>query len=166
MTVEGSPSPVVAHCGSGVGMRRRLLDVTEGDSGVEAVPFSDAFPAIESLRESGVKTAIVSNCSRSTQAVVNRLGLLDRVDKVVLSFEVGSAKPDSEIFRHALRLLDSDAGLFVDGQTSYLDGAARVGLSTVQINPSRGPQPEATPSHPRRSDLLGRTVRACQRRVR
>lgn len=109
----------------------------------EAVPFSDAFPAIESLRESGVKTAIVSNCSRSTQAVVNRLALRDRVDKVVLSFEVGSAKPDSEIFRHALRLLDVDTGLFVDDQISYLDGAARVGLSTVQmIHPeARNPKP-------------------------
>jgi putative hydrolase of the HAD superfamily len=109
----------------------------------QAVPFGDAFATMESLRENGVKTAILSNCSRSTQPVVDRLGLRDAVDKVVLSFEVGSAKPDSEIFRHALRLLDVDSGLFVDDQIAYLDGAARVGLSTVQmIHPeARNPRP-------------------------
>jgi len=36
VTVEGSPCPVVAHRGSGVGMRRCLLDVSEGNSGVES----------------------------------------------------------------------------------------------------------------------------------
>lgn len=109
----------------------------------QAVPFSDALTALESLRRDGVKTGIVSNCSRSTEAVVDRLGLRDTVDQVILSFEVGSAKPDPEIFDHATRLLDVDTGLFVDDQSAYLDGAARVGLSTVQmIHPeARNPKP-------------------------
>lgn len=109
--------------------------VNSEDSFLEAhaVPFSDAFATLESLRRDGVKTAIVSNCSRSTEAVVDRLGLRDTVDEVILSFEVGSVKPDSEIFDHAIRLLNVETGLFVDDQIAYLDGAARVGLSTIQM---------------------------------
>jgi FMN phosphatase YigB (HAD superfamily) len=58
--------------------------------------------------------------------------------------EVGSAKPDSEIFHHALSRLNLDSGLFVDDQIPYLDGAARIGLPTVQmIHPeARNPKPQ------------------------
>lgn len=88
---------------------------------------------MDSLRADRVVTAIVSNCSRPTGAVVDQLGLRDAVDLVVLSFEVGSVKPEPEIFREAISVLGAETGLFVDDQAVYLDGAACVGLSTRQM---------------------------------
>jgi HAD superfamily hydrolase (TIGR01509 family) len=109
----------------------------------QVVLFSDAITALRSMQAEGVTTAIVSNCSLTTAALVDRLGLRDAVDRVVLSFEVGHVKPDEEIFRHTLDLLGLDTALFVDDQVAYLDGAARVGLSTVQMihDEARNPKP-------------------------
>lgn len=109
----------------------------------QVVLFSDAITALRSMQAEGVTTAIVSNCSLTTSALVDRLGLRDEVDLVILSFEVGHVKPDEEIFRHALDLLGLDTALFVDDQVAYLDGAASVGLSTVQMihDEARNPRP-------------------------
>lgn len=109
----------------------------------EVVPFSDTFPALNWLSARGVATGIVSNCSRPTGAVVDRFELRDVVDVVVLSFELGITKPEPEIYRHAMSSLGVENGLFVDDQIRYLDGAARIGLSTVQII-----HPEARNSRP------------------
>jgi HAD superfamily hydrolase (TIGR01509 family) len=87
------------------------------------------------LHRRGLATAIVSNCDHSTRAVVERLGLYDEVNVVILSFEVGAAKPSPEIYRRALWWLNVEAGdaLFVDDQAGYCDGAAALGIRTVLI---------------------------------
>ena len=145
-SVHAESVAIIQACGvqPDPGLVKDLVDSKAAFLESHAAPFSDALVALEAFREGGMKTAIVSNCSRSTEAVVERLGLRDAVDEVVLSFEVGSAKPDSEIFHHALRSLNVDSGLFVDDQVAYLDGAARIGLATVQmIHPeARNPKPE------------------------
>jgi FMN phosphatase YigB (HAD superfamily) len=54
---------------------------------------------------------------------------------VVLSCEVGAAKPSAEIFRYALeqlRVPPSDA-LFVDDQAAFCAGAVAEGMSAAQI---------------------------------
>ena len=74
------------------------------------------------------------------------LGLEDEFDTVLLSFEVGAAKPDPAIYKEALaRLGDPDAArtVFVDDQARYCDGAAAVGMRTRLIkrdgaNPAEG----------------------------
>jgi FMN phosphatase YigB (HAD superfamily) len=54
---------------------------------------------------------------------------------VILSFEVGAAKPSPEIYRAALERLDVRAGdaMFVDDQAAYCDGAAALGIQTALI---------------------------------
>lgn len=145
-SVHAESVAVLQACGvhPDAGLVSDLVDSQDAFLESHAVLFSDALAAIESFRAIGIKTAVVSNCSRTTEAVVDRLGLRDAVDEVVLSFEVGSAKPDSDIFHHALRSLNLDTGLFVDDQITYLDGAARIGLPTVQmIHPeARNPKPQ------------------------
>jgi len=97
--------------------------------------WEDSVPVIRELRGRGLATAIVSNCDHSTRPVVERLGLVDEVDAVILSFEVGAAKPSPEIYRAALERLGVEAGeaLFVDDQSAYCDGAAALGIQTVLI---------------------------------
>lgn len=95
----------------------------------------DSLPAIRELRRRGLRTAVVSNCDHLTGPVVERLGLPDATDAVVLSFEVGAAKPDERIYRTALERLGATGGeaVFVDDQAAYCDGAAALGMGTFLI---------------------------------
>jgi HAD superfamily hydrolase (TIGR01509 family) len=93
--------------------------------------YDDAFPALSSLRERGVKTALVSNCSHSTRPVVERLGLDIAFDRVILSYETRAMKPDPVIYRAALEQLGgvpAKRALFVDDQPQYCDGGSSIGL--------------------------------------
>ena len=53
----------------------------------------DALPALRGLRDRGVPTVLVSNCSHGTRDLVERLGLVTEMDAIVLSYEIGSMKP-------------------------------------------------------------------------
>jgi putative hydrolase of the HAD superfamily len=96
----------------------------------------DALPTVRELRAQGVATALVSNCSHNTTPVVERLGLGEEFDVVILSFEVGARKPQPEIYRGALEAVGGvapAATVFVDDQVPFCDGAAAVGLDTRLI---------------------------------
>jgi putative hydrolase of the HAD superfamily len=69
------------------------------------------------------------------RADVERLGVAERVDAVVLSGEVGARKPDPRIFERALSELGVDAtgALFVgDRLDADVAGAAALGMTTAQ----------------------------------
>jgi putative hydrolase of the HAD superfamily len=97
--------------------------------------YEDSIPFLESLRSHGVRAAIVSNCSEHTRDLLVKLGVPELVDEVVLSCEVGAAKPSAQIFRHALQQLRVPAGaaLFVDDQAAFCAGAAALGISAAQM---------------------------------
>jgi putative hydrolase of the HAD superfamily len=97
---------------------------------------------VTGLRERGVGTALISNCSFSARPLVERLGLEDLLDAVILSFEVETAKPDARIYRLALEALGAtpDEALFVDDQVTFCDGARALGIDTrLLIRPHAAP---------------------------
>ena len=93
---------------------------------------------LEALRSRGLKLALVSNTASPLwllEPVLERQGLLERVDAVVLSSEVGKRKPHPAIFERALAELGIKAGeaVFVgDRLEADVVGASRVGMRTVQ----------------------------------
>jgi putative hydrolase of the HAD superfamily len=97
--------------------------------------YDDSIPFLENLRSHGVRAAIVSNCSEHTRDLLVKIGVPELVDAVVLSCEVGAAKPSEQIFRHALEQLGVPAGaaLFVDDQAAFCAGAVALGISAAQI---------------------------------
>ncbi len=97
--------------------------------------FDDSIPFLESLRARGIKIAIVSNCTENTRPMLVSLGVAALADALVLSCEVGAAKPAAEIFQCALGRLGvtADAAVFVDDQAGYCAGSVAVGISTAQI---------------------------------
>jgi putative hydrolase of the HAD superfamily len=98
--------------------------------------YDDVLPALVSLRERGVKTALVSNCSHSSRPVVERLGLDAAFDRVVLSYEVRAMKPAPAIYRVTLEQLGAvppEHAVFVDDQPTYCDGATAIGLESRLI---------------------------------
>jgi putative hydrolase of the HAD superfamily len=97
--------------------------------------WDDSLSTLRELRRRGVRTAVVSNCDHGTRPVVDRLGLSEGTDAVVLSFEAGVAKPDPGIYRIALGALGAraDEAVFVDDQARYCDGAAALGMGTFIV---------------------------------
>jgi len=97
--------------------------------------FDDTVPFLENLRARGVKIAIVSNCTENTRPMLVGFGMDALTDALVLSCEVGAAKPAAEIFQHALDRLGvaADAAVFVDDQAGFCAGGVAVGISAVQI---------------------------------
>ena len=118
------------------------------DDGVHV--FDDALSTVLELRARGTRTALVSNCSHSTRPTVDRLGLEDVFDTVILSVEVGARKPQPEIYRAALDGVgnpDPAATVFVDDQARYCDGARELGIDTRLIVRDTGPDPiEGSPA--------------------
>ena len=120
------------------GLIERLLALETAFVGTGIELWEDSLPVVSELRARGVKTALISNCSHSTRGIVDRLGLEDAFDEIVLSFEVGLRKPDPEIYRIALERLGvaPERSVFVDDQPAYCDGAAALGIATFLIDRS------------------------------
>ena len=95
--------------------------------------YPDAAPALDLLRASGLRVAIVTNASAEAASVVDTLGLGELVDAVFASCDAGLLKP--ELLGVALRSLGIDASqaTLVDDEPGQLDGAARLGIGTILI---------------------------------
>jgi putative hydrolase of the HAD superfamily len=88
------------------------------------------------FRAAGGRTALLSNSGPEVMARVRADHPLEaRFLAVVISCEVGLAKPDPRIFRLCLERLGLPAGaaLFVDDRADNVEAAARVGLQTLRF---------------------------------
>lgn len=100
-----------------------------------ARPYPDAVPFLRQLRSNGIKIALVSNCADNTRALLTDLNLVPLADHLVLSCELGFAKPSPEIYAHALEALGTPPqdAVMVDDLDEYCKGAEAVGLKAIQI---------------------------------
>jgi putative hydrolase of the HAD superfamily len=88
------------------------------------------------FRRAGGRTAFLSNSGPEVMARVRaRWPLEARFDAVVISCEVGLSKPDPRIYELCLERLALPAAtaLFVDDRADNVEGAARIGLRTLQF---------------------------------
>lgn len=96
--------------------------------------------ALELLRELKrvVKVAVVTNSIAADQkAKVESLGLVPYIDALVVSEEVGCAKPKPEIFRTALARLghvEEEAVMLGDAWHDDIVGARNAGIRAVWLN--------------------------------
>jgi putative hydrolase of the HAD superfamily len=97
--------------------------------------YEDSLPFLQDLRSRGVRIVVVSNCSENTRALLQKRGVADLADDLVLSCEVGVEKPAPEIYRLALDLAGVTApqAVFVDDQPAFCAGAATLGITAVQV---------------------------------
>jgi putative hydrolase of the HAD superfamily len=100
-------------------------------------PYPDAAPALGRLRLLGFRSAVVSNWDVSLRGILGEIGLGGLVDDVVVSAEVGVAKPAPAIFELALRRLHCPADRAVlvgDSPETDIAGARRAGVRAVLID--------------------------------
>ena len=99
------------------------------------VPYPDTVEVLRSLKDRGLRTAIVSNIAFDIRPAFRAAGA--DADEFVLSFEVGVVKPDPRIFQIALQHLGvgADEAVMV-GDSQENDGAARaVGCDFILVDP-------------------------------
>ena len=104
------------------------------------VPYDDALPTLRALKARGLKLALISNVGVDVRSVLVRGGMGDLFDAVILSFEVGSVKPQPSIFQLALDALHVKPGraLMVGDNATDDGGAARLGIRTLLLPRTHG----------------------------
>jgi putative hydrolase of the HAD superfamily len=101
------------------------------------VPFPDAAPTLASLRESGLRLAVVSNWDCSLPGVLSQVGLAAAVDEVVVSAQAGTAKPDPGIYSltlERLRCAPQEAIFVGDSLETDVAGARATGVRALLID--------------------------------
>ncbi len=98
--------------------------------------YPDARPTLATLKTRGYRLGVVSNCSYQAGQAIERAGLADLFDAFTLSFQVGLAKPQPEIYTHACQALGvtyAETMFVADGAFGELDAAAALGITTVLV---------------------------------
>jgi putative hydrolase of the HAD superfamily len=99
----------------------------------------DAVSALTAIRNKGLSTALISDCTHELPALLPSLPVASLLDVQVFSVEVGMCKPDPEIYLTACRRLGVEPAECVyvgDGGSRELTGAATVGMTPVRLDAS------------------------------
>jgi putative hydrolase of the HAD superfamily len=112
--------------------RRALLGA------LEFTAYPDTLPALAELRGRGVALVVASNWDCSLPDWLRPAGILELVDGVVTSAEVGAAKPSPRVFERALAIAGVTAGQTLDND---VEGAAAAGLRAVLVQREGEPPP-------------------------
>ena len=97
----------------------------------------DAVSALTEIRNRGLATALISDCTHELPAFLPSLPVAPLLDAQVFSIEVGVCKPDPAIYLTACRRLGVQARDCVyvgDGGSHELTGAAAVGMTPVRLD--------------------------------
>jgi putative hydrolase of the HAD superfamily len=112
---------------------------------LEFAPYPDVEPALRELRAGGIKLVIASNWDCSLPDWLEPLGLLELVDAVVTSADVGAAKPDPALFRHALEQAGAPPAQAVhvgDSLDNDVAGARAAGIRPLLLVRHGEPPPD------------------------
>ncbi len=113
------------------------------------VAFPEVPAALAALRAEGWRLVVVSNWDVSLHERLAETGIAPLVDAAVASAELGVAKPDAAIFRHALRVAGAPAeGSWHAGDSVEADveGARAAGLRPVLVARDGEPAPAGVPA--------------------
>lgn len=108
-------------------------------------PFPETESALRELRSLGLSLHIISNNVDYLPILLRNLGWTETFETVTYSQELGVAKPDPRLFRHALARAgsSSEEALYIGDswESDYL-GARGVGMGAVWLNRAGNPAPE------------------------
>jgi putative hydrolase of the HAD superfamily len=98
-------------------------------------PFPEVPEVLRAARAAGIRLVVVSNWDVSLHDALEQTGLAPLLDGALTSAEVGSAKPDGEIFARALALAGVEAGeaLHVGDDLAADVGGARAAGIDVRL---------------------------------
>ncbi|MGH3655081.1 MAG: HAD family hydrolase [Micromonosporaceae bacterium] len=97
---------------------------------------SDAARVLATLHSAGIRTGVVSDCTHEVPTLWPSLGLSRYVDAAVFSVEVGTCKPDPQIYLAACRQLGvrpAECVYVGDGGSRELTGARDIGMFAIRL---------------------------------
>ena len=89
------------------------------------------------LKQHGIRTAILSNMGDSVlESIQREFKWLEQFDALVWSYQLRIAKPDPQIYLHALEKLGTgpDETLFLDDKKVNVDAAIAVGMRSLEFS--------------------------------
>jgi len=95
----------------------------------------EVFELLRTIKEMGLYTAIISNCSAEEVKGLQESQLYPYFDEVILSYEVHLKKPDAGIYEETAKRLGvaPKECIFVgDGGSHELEGARHAGMKPIQ----------------------------------
>lgn len=98
--------------------------------------YDDVGPTLESLAHSGVRLGVISNWDNRLRPLLAQLELAGRFEVIIVSAEVGHAKPAAEIFAAAARAFGLPPAEILqvgDNWEADVAGARAAGFQAVQI---------------------------------
>ena len=100
--------------------------------------YPDVPKRLAAWRRQGLRLAVVSNFDRRLHPLLRDLGLLPWLERVIVSSEVGAAKPSALPFHRALEALDLQPHQVwhVGDQPEDVEGAARAGVRCLRLRRS------------------------------
>ncbi len=114
----------------------------------------NALETLRHLRGNGVRLALLTNGSREFQRrKIERFGLAELFDCIVIEGEFGAGKPDARVYRHALeRVGVRPVDTWMVGDNLEWDVAApqRLGISGIWFDPARQGLPAGSGVRPDR----------------
>lgn len=138
MSFEDSILYVCEKCGKNVDTST-ISDIIDKRIKTKSVCFEYVYPEgfqlLKTLREMGLQTAIISNCSSEEVNVLKESEIYKYFDEVILSYEVHMKKPDSCIYEEASKRsgVCLEECIFVgDGGSNELVEAKNVGMKAIQ----------------------------------
>lgn len=99
--------------------------------------YDDVRPALDELRRSGLLLGVISNWDERLRPLLRDLQLSQYFPVIVISNEVGAAKPDRAIFQRAVDLIGLPAGSILhvgDSFSEDVTGAERAGMRSLLLD--------------------------------
>lgn len=109
-------------------------------------PFPDARPALQALRDMGLKIGVLSNFPLATiESSLEAVDMLDLVDVALSSSNIGVAKPDPQAYAHIAKAMDFEyaEALFIDDTLVHIEAARQLGMHAYLLDrqqPANNPE--------------------------
>lgn len=103
----------------------------------EWVPYDDTIDFLKDLREMDVRTGVISNWDLTARGILEKNGMTDLFDDIVISSEVEIEKPNPDIFKISLTNLNLSGDQVLYVGDNYFDdviGANALGIKTLLID--------------------------------
>ena len=114
----------------------RLKNDLFWQAAAEVVAIPGATEFIDRIRQAGIVVAVATSASASrTQSILERMGLMPRIQAVVTGDEVSKGKPDPGIYQLACRRVNClpDAAVAIEDAASGVRAAKMAGMRCVGI---------------------------------
>ena len=142
-----------------VALACRIADEYSTEREARMEPFPGAIDTVRWLRASGSRLALLTNGSGAGQRrKIERFGLADLFDLILIEGEIGFGKPDPRVFARALTELavdPSDAWMVGDNLEWDVQQPQRMGVFAIWVDGSGKGLPETTAIRP---DRIVRTL--------